>query len=77
MAHPPGTPDGAGSEFFITLAPLAPPEEWNGQYTIFGVVVEGLDVVQSLTPRNANDPIRFPDPPPGDRVITIAIEEGA
>lgn len=76
MAHPPGTPDGAGSEFFITLAPLAPPEEWNGQYTIFGVVVEGLDVVQSLTPRNANDPINFPDPPPGDRVISITITEG-
>lgn len=73
MAHPPGTPDGAGSEFFITLAPLAPPEEWNGQYTIFGVVVEGLDVVQSLAPRNANDPINFPNPPPGDRVIGVTI----
>ncbi len=75
MAHPPGMLDSAGSEFFITLAPLRPAYEWDGQYTIFGIVVEGMDVVRSLTPRNANDPIRFPDPPPGDSVLTITIEE--
>ncbi|MBN1202836.1 MAG: peptidylprolyl isomerase [Anaerolineae bacterium] len=75
MAHPAGIPDSAGSEFFITLAPLRPSHEWDGQYTIFGIVIEGMDVVRSLTPRNANDPIRYPDPPPGDRVITIRIEE--
>jgi cyclophilin family peptidyl-prolyl cis-trans isomerase/protein-disulfide isomerase len=73
MAHPPGM--SAGSEFFITLAPLEPPEDWNGQYTIFGEVVEGLEVAQSLTPRNANDPVEFPNPPPGDRVMTITIAE--
>jgi cyclophilin family peptidyl-prolyl cis-trans isomerase/protein-disulfide isomerase len=71
MAHPAGVPDSAGSQFFITFGPLEPAEEWNGQYTIFGLVIEGMDVVQSLTPRNANDPINFPDPSPGDRVITI------
>ncbi len=75
MAHPSGIANSAGSEFFITLAPLKPSYEWDGQYTIFGIVVEGMDVVRSLTPRNANDPIRYPDPPPGDRVITITIEE--
>jgi len=71
MSHPPGLTDNAGSDFFITLAPL----ETTETYTIFGEVVEGLDVVQSLTPRNANDPVNFPDPPPGDRVITVTIEE--
>jgi cyclophilin family peptidyl-prolyl cis-trans isomerase/predicted DsbA family dithiol-disulfide isomerase len=75
MAHPLGIANSAGSEFFITLAPLRPAYEWDGQYTIFGIVVEGMDIVRNLTPRNANDPIRFPDPPPGDRVITITIEE--
>lgn len=75
MAHPLGLPNSAGSEFFITLGPLRPANEWDGQYTIFGIVVEGLDIVRSLTPRNANDPVRFPNPPPGDRVITITIEE--
>lgn len=73
MAHPPGM--SAGSQFFITLAPLMPPAEWDGKYTIFGEVVSGLDVVESLTARNANDPVNFPDPPPGDRVLTITIEE--
>jgi len=75
MAHPAGVPDSAGSQFFITLAPLEPPDEWNGRYTIFGLVVEGMDVVHQLTPRNANDPVNFPAPLPGDRVITIEIEE--
>lgn len=75
MAHPTGVPDSAGSEFFITLGPLGPAEEWNGHYTIFGIVVEGMDVVQSLTPRNANDPINYPNPAPGDRIITITVEE--
>jgi hypothetical protein len=32
-------------------------------------------VVHNLTPRDPNDPIRFPNPPPGDRITTITIEE--
>jgi cyclophilin family peptidyl-prolyl cis-trans isomerase/predicted DsbA family dithiol-disulfide isomerase len=75
MAHPVGIADSAGSQFFITLAPLRPANEWDGQYTIFGIVVQGMDVVHNLTPRDPNDPIRFPNPPPGDRITTITIEE--
>ncbi|RPI99233.1 MAG: peptidylprolyl isomerase [Chloroflexi bacterium] len=75
MAHPPGVPNSGGSQFFITLAALEPAAEWNGQYTIFGEVVAGMDLVQNLTPRNANDPVNFPNPPPGDRVLTVRIEE--
>jgi cyclophilin family peptidyl-prolyl cis-trans isomerase/protein-disulfide isomerase len=75
MAHPPGIADSAGSAFFITLAPLQPSEAWDGQYTIFGEVVEGLELARSLTPRNANDPLNFPDPPPGDKVLIVTIEE--
>jgi cyclophilin family peptidyl-prolyl cis-trans isomerase/protein-disulfide isomerase len=75
MSHPSGVPDSAGSIFFITLGPLEPAAEWNGQYTIFGQVIAGMEVVQALTPRNANDPVNFPDPPPGDRLITVTITE--
>ncbi|MBN2302896.1 MAG: peptidylprolyl isomerase [Anaerolineae bacterium] len=75
MAHPPGLPNSAGSAFFITLAPLQPSGEWDGQYTIFGAVIEGLDVARRLTPRNTNDPVNFPAPLSGDRVLTITIEE--
>jgi cyclophilin family peptidyl-prolyl cis-trans isomerase/protein-disulfide isomerase len=75
LAQPDGVPDSAGSAFFITLAALTPSEDWDGQYTIFGQVIAGLDVAGTLTPRNANDPVNFPDPPPGDRLITVRIEE--
>jgi cyclophilin family peptidyl-prolyl cis-trans isomerase/protein-disulfide isomerase len=72
MAHPYGIPNSAGCEFFITMIAS---DEWNGQYTIFGEVVEGMDIVQSLTPRSTNDALNFPNPQPGDRVITVRIEE--
>lgn len=76
MAHPPGEPDSAGSQFLITLDTLPEHEaEWDGHYTIFGVVIEGLDLVQGLTPRDTGDPLRFPNPPAGDRIIRIQIEE--
>ena len=71
MAHAPDSSDSTGSMFFITLDAL----EFDADYTIFGAVVEGLDVVRSLTPRNANDPVNFPDPPPGDALISVTIEE--
>jgi cyclophilin family peptidyl-prolyl cis-trans isomerase len=62
-------PDSNGSQFFITYGPA---EHLNGGYTIFGTVIQGMDVVESLTPRNPSDGI---DLPPGDKIITISIEE--
>ncbi len=53
-------PDSAGSQFYICFAP-AP--HLDGQYTVFGQVVKGMEVV---------DQIRV-----GDRMTTVRIEEPA
>ncbi|HSK86853.1 MAG TPA: peptidylprolyl isomerase [Anaerolineales bacterium] len=62
-------PDTSGSQFFITYAPVT---KYNGQYTIFGEVLTGMDVLKQLTPR---DPQPGTDLPPGDQLISITIEE--
>lgn len=58
-----------GSQFFITLA--AQPN-LDGRYTIFGRVVEGMDVVKSLTQR---DPSQGGDLPAGDKILRVTISE--
>jgi cyclophilin family peptidyl-prolyl cis-trans isomerase/protein-disulfide isomerase len=58
-----------GSQFFITYAPL---DSLDGSYTIFGRVLEGLDVLEALTSRDPSDGV---NQPPGDEIITILIEE--
>jgi cyclophilin family peptidyl-prolyl cis-trans isomerase len=61
-------PDTNGSQWYITLGDAS---QLDGSYTIFGRVIEGMDVVEAITPRNpANDP----DAPPGDAISTITIE---
>jgi cyclophilin family peptidyl-prolyl cis-trans isomerase/protein-disulfide isomerase len=62
-------PDTSGSQFFITYAPTT---QYNGQYTIFGEVLSGMDVLKKLTPRDAQP---GSDTPPGDKLINITIEE--
>lgn len=62
-------PDTSGSQFFITYAPVT---QYNGQYTIFGEVLSGMEVLKQLTPRDAQ-PVT--DTPPGDQLIKITIEE--
>jgi cyclophilin family peptidyl-prolyl cis-trans isomerase len=61
--------DSNGSQFFITYGPAA---QLNGGYTIFGRVISGMDVAESLTPR---DPSQAGDLPAGDEIISITIEE--
>lgn len=60
--------DTNGSQFFITFGPQ---EYLNGGYTIFGQVVDGMDVVNGITRR---DPQRNPDFA-GDAILSISIEE--
>jgi cyclophilin family peptidyl-prolyl cis-trans isomerase len=62
-------PGSNGSQFFITLGP-AP--NLDGSYTIFGQVISGMEVVNSLTPRN---PQENADLPLGDRILSVTIEE--
>jgi len=52
-------PDSAGSQFYICLAPQP---FLDGQYTVFGEVTEGMDVVQALAV--------------GDEIESFVIEQG-
>ena len=60
--------DTNGSQFFITFGPQ---EYLNGGYTIFGQVVEGIDVVKGITLR---DPDANPDYS-GDVIESVVITE--
>lgn len=75
MASTRGVANSAGSQFFITLAPLRPAQDYDKQYTIFGFVSKGMDVLKKLTPRNPFDEARFPNPAPGDKLISVTVVE--
>lgn len=62
-------PTSNGSQFFITYGPA---QHLNGGYTIFGQVIQGMNVLGSITPR---DPSQALGLPPGDRILNITIEE--
>lgn len=61
--------DSNGSQFFITYS--AQPT-LDGKFTVFGHVIQGMEVVNSLTPRN---PGENADLPPGDKILSVTIEE--
>jgi cyclophilin family peptidyl-prolyl cis-trans isomerase len=60
--------DTNGSQFFITFGPT---EQLNGGYTIFGQVVEGMDVVNAITRRDPQQSPTFE----GDAITTVTITE--
>jgi cyclophilin family peptidyl-prolyl cis-trans isomerase len=62
-------PDTSGSQFFITFKPIP---QYDGQYTIFGQVLSGMEVLQSLTKRDAQPGV---ETPPGDKLLSVTIQE--
>jgi len=58
MARSPGNPDSAGSQFFICDGPADSPnlQNLNGQYTAFGKLIKGEDVLEKIasTPTGPN-----------------------
>jgi cyclophilin family peptidyl-prolyl cis-trans isomerase len=59
-------PDTNGSQFFITFGPQ---EFLNGGYTIFGQVISGMDVVNSITRRDPDQNPSFE----GDAIESVTI----
>ncbi len=63
-------PNTNGSQFFITYQALP---NLDGNYTIFGEVISGMDVLKALTPR---DPDQSQNPlPAGDKILSVTITE--
>lgn len=58
-----------GSQFFITYT-AAP--AYDGKYTIFGQVLSGMDVLENLSPRDAQRGEILPE---GDALLSVTIEE--
>jgi cyclophilin family peptidyl-prolyl cis-trans isomerase len=67
MAHS-DRPNSNGSQFFICYQPQP---GLDGSYSVFGQLVEGMDVLLSLTPRDPDNSPQYE----GDKVITIRIIE--
>jgi len=63
----------AGSQWFVTYSDKYQ-NVLNDQYTVFGKVVEGMEIVDALTPRNPQN-VATPQPE-GDKIISIEIKEG-
>ncbi len=62
-------PNTNSGRFFITLAPTS---QLYGQYTVFGKVLSGLQVLSALTARNPQPGIVLPA---GDELINLTITE--
>lgn len=62
-------PDSANSQFFIMFAPA---DFLNGQYTVFGRVIEGMDVVDKIKRGDEANNGSVTEP---DRMVKVTVEE--
>ena len=65
MAHS-ALPDSNGSQFFICYVPQP---ALDGGYSVFGQLIDGMDVLESITPRDPTQNPQFE----GDRIISVKI----
>jgi len=61
-------PNTNGSQFFICYAPQ---QGLDGRHSVFGQLVEGMDVLESITPRDPSQNPQFE----GDKIIKVTIKE--
>ena len=64
-----GRPNSQDSQFYITLAPVP---DLDGKYTIFGQVIDGMDVVEKMGKvKTSGRPTDRPDDPPKMTKVTL------
>jgi len=63
-------PDTNGSQFFITYAPQL---HLDGRHTVFGQVIQGMDVLNKLSPRDPSANPSFD----GDSIVRITVSENS
>jgi cyclophilin family peptidyl-prolyl cis-trans isomerase len=70
-------PDSAGSQFFIVLERNAQTTNLDGQYTVFGRVIEGMDVVDKIAAleKMAGADSSLPANADDARILSVTIEE--
>jgi cyclophilin family peptidyl-prolyl cis-trans isomerase len=62
-----GAPDSGGCQFFITVNAIP---AWTGKYTIFGIVVNGLDVVTAIN----RAPVHGDKPVEPAKLFSVTVE---
>lgn len=62
-----GAQDSGGCQFFITVESM---RVWTGKYTIFGTVVEGMDVVTRIN----RSPVREDRPVDPVKLVSVTVE---
>ena len=62
-----GSPDSANSQFFICFAPAS---SLDGQYTVFGQVVSGMQYVNNIKKGDAADNGKVTDP---DKIVSMKV----
>jgi len=60
-------PNSGGSQFFFTFVPI---RQLDGEYTVFGRIIEGIDVLGKLKRRNPENP----NAPSPDRILKAVVE---